>query len=319
MLSIENSSYTLVLTHDVDHLSLKSYPVFSKMTLSFFKRCLWNNLIRTITGDITFKKYLESIKWCILYPFFKVGIIDDPYEKAIYDIMSLEKKYGVYSTFFFIPFPNNAGLIKQGYPAPKGRAAKYDIKKHKKLLQKIELEGWEIGVHGINAHISIDNAREEINIIKEIISTKEKIGIRMHWLYQTEDLWKNLKEAGYYYDATFGSNDEVGFPEGKYYPYKRDGLWVIPLNIQDGTLLAHWHMGLSINHAWIEIEKILNFAKDKNAVITILWHSNVFGVHHFWGSIYEKILQKAKSDCAEIMRCIDVCNELETRDIKRLT
>lgn len=303
--------YTLILTHDVDHLSLRSYPVFSKTTLSFFKRCLWNNLLRTFKKDIRFKNYLDSIKWCILYPFIKLGIVDDPWEKAIFDIVSLEKKYSAYSTLFFIPFPNMPGYIKQGLQAPKGRAAMYDIREYKKLLHKLELEGWEVGVHGINAHISIENAREELNVIKKLLPQKEKIGIRMHWLYQTDDLWKNLREAGFHYDATLGSNDKVGFSNGEYKLIKRDNLWVIPLNIQDGTLLGHWRKGLSIKNAWIEIEKVLNIAKEKNAVVTILWHTNVFGVYNYWGDVYQKILQKAQSDGARIMKCIDICNETD--------
>lgn len=306
----KNKNYTVILTHDVDHVSLKSYPVLSKSTLSFFKRCLLNNLIRMIKGEITFGKYLDSMKWCLLYPFVKLGIVKDPWEKAIYDITTMEKKYGVQSTFFFIPFKDKPGHIKEGIPAT-GREAKYDVRDYKDLLCELEANGWEVGVHGIDAHISLKSAREELGVIKSLLPDKEKIGVRMHWLYQSESLWKNLKEAGYYYDATFGSNDEVGFPDGKYQPFKKDNLWVIPLNIQDGTLLGDWHKGLSIKDAWSEIEKVLNIAKKEDAVVTILWHTNIFGVYNYWGELYEKILQKAKSDSAKVMKCIDVINEME--------
>lgn len=304
-------AYTIVLTHDVDHLSLRSYPFFSKMTASFFKRCLWNNLVRTFRRDITCRNYLDSVKWCIIYPLIKLGIVDDPWEKAIYNIMSLEKKYGVYSTFFFIPFPNRAGHIQQGLPSESNRAATYDLKKYKNLIREIELEGWEVAVHGIDSHISVDNAREEIEIMKSLIPGKERIGIRMHWLYQSDELWENLKKAGFYYDATFGNNDLVGFLNNKKYPFKKNDLWIIPLNIMDSTLLGEWHDGLSIYNAWNRVEALLNTAKEKNAIITVLWHTNVFGVHRYWGSLYEKILQKARADHARILRCIDLCDDLE--------
>lgn len=149
----QNNNYTVVPTHDVDHLSLKSYQILSKNTLSFFKRCLWNNLIRTIKGDIAFKNYLDSIKWCILYPLIKLDLTTDPWEKAIYDIISLEKKYGVRSTFFFIPFKDKPGHVNEGIIA-KGREAKYNIRDYKDLLCELESNGWEVGVHGIDAHIS---------------------------------------------------------------------------------------------------------------------------------------------------------------------
>lgn len=307
---VSNNRYTLILTHDVDHLSLRSYSLFSKSTISFLKRCIWNNLIRVIKGDLILAKYLDSIKWCILYPFTKLGLGSDPWEKAIFDIITMEKKYGARSTFFFIPFKDKPGHIKEGVPA-NGREAKYDVRDYKELICELESNGWEVGVHGIDAHISVKSAREELDVIKNLLPFKEKIGIRMHWLYQSESLWNNLKGAEYYYDATFGSNDEIGFPDDKYRPFKKDGVWVIPLNIQDVTLLGHWHKGLSINNAWIEIDKILNIAKIENAVVTVSWHTNVFGVYNYWGELYEKILQKAKSDGAKIKKCIDVINEME--------
>lgn len=305
-----SSSYTLILTHDVDHLSLRSYPLFSKSTISFLKRCIWNNLIRVIKGDLTLRKYLDSIKWCILYPCTKLGLCPDPWEKAINDILKIEEKYGARSTFFFIPFKDKSGHIKEGIPA-KGREAKYDVRDYRYLLNEVESNGWEVGVHGIDAHISVKSAREELDVIKNILPFKEKIGIRMHWLYQPEALWKNLEESGYYYDATFGSNDEIGFPDNRYRPIKKDGIWIIPLTVQDVTLLGHWHKGLSIKNAWIEIDKVLNIAKIENAVVTVSWHTNVFGVYNYWGELYEKILQKAITDGAKVMKCIDIINEME--------
>ncbi|MCC7237896.1 MAG: hypothetical protein IT421_00110 [Candidatus Brocadia sp.] len=267
-------------------------------------------MVRMIKSDIKLRQYLDSIRWCLSYPFIKVGLIDDPWEKAIYDIITLENKYGARSTFFFIPFKDKPGHVKVGIPA-KGREAKYDVRDYKSLLCELESKGWEVGVHGIDAHISENDAKEELHVIKTLLPNKDKIGLRMHWLYQSENLWKNLKEAGFYYDATFGSNDEAGFPDGKYQPFKQDDLWVIPLNIQDGTLLADWHKGLSLKDAWIEIEKILTVAKQEKAIVTVLWHTNVFGVYNYWGKLYEKILQKAIFDNARIMKCIDVINEME--------
>jgi peptidoglycan/xylan/chitin deacetylase (PgdA/CDA1 family) len=307
----KRGSYTLVLTHDVDNLSLRSYPVFSRMTFSFLKRCLWNNMVRAFKRDISFRVYLDSIKWAVLYPLVKFGIIADPWERAIYETMALEKKYGVYSTFFFIPFPDRPGSVAHGVPAPKGRATAYDIRRYKGLLQDIESRGWEVGVHGIDAHLGVRQAREEIEVMRALLPFKKEIGLRMHWLYQTKDLWKNLRESGFCYDATFGANGEVGFPEGIYSPFRRDGLWVIPVNIMDSTLLGYWRRGLSQRDAWIEIENILDLAGQKNAVVTVLWHTNTSAAFYYWGEVYEKILNKAVSDGAKVMRCIDICNELE--------
>lgn len=307
----KNYPYTIILTHDVDHLSLKAYSLFSEYSLCFLRRSLYNNLLRAITGDITFKDYLDSFKWFALFPLVKLGIAQDPWEKAIFDIMALERKYQASSTFFFMPFPRRAGFVKKGIPAHKGRAAVYDVRKYRWLLQEIESQGWEVGVHGIDAHLGIEEAKEEIKVIKDILPEKKKIGMRMHWLYQTDDLWMNLKDAGFYYDATFGSNTCVGFPDEKYRPFKKDGIWIIPLNFQDAALLDSFGMKLSTADSWPHIEKVLNIAKRENAVVTVCWHSNVFGVYKYYGRLYEKILQRAESDGARCIRCVDICNEME--------
>lgn len=305
--------YTLVLTHDIDFISLRKHPVFSNVTLEFFKQCLWVNFLRTLRGDLQFIQYLDSLRWCAVYPLVKLGLHPDPWERSMDDILNIETRRGVKSTFFFIPFANHHGHIREGIPA-KGRAIKYDVREHGELLQKLERDGWEIGVHGLDAHISVEDARKELEVIKSLLPDKKDFGIRMHWLFQSEKLWNNLKEAGYYYDATFGSNDKVGFPEGQYVPFKKDGIWVLPVNIQEGTLLGYWSKGAPAYDPWEMVESILAKAKEKEAVVTILWHNNAFGVYHYHGYLYEKIIQKAQTDGARICRCIDVFEYLDKND-----
>lgn len=306
------AGYTLVLTHDIDFISLRKHPVFSNVTLEFFKQCIGVNFLRMLRGDLPFIQYLDSLRWCVVYPLVKLGLHTDPWERSMDDILEIEKRHDVRSTFFFIPFPNNNGYIREGTPA-KGRAIKYDVKEYGELLQKLERGGWEVGVHGLNAHINVDNAKEELEVIKSLLPDKKNFGIRMHWLFQSEKLWGNLKEAGYYYDASFGSNDKVGFPDDQYIPFKKDGIWVIPVNIQEGTLLGYWRKADTPYDPWEKVEEILEEAKQKKAVVTILWHNNAFGVYHYHGYLYEKIIQKAKADDAYICRCIDICESLDIK------
>lgn len=307
------SPYTIVLTHDIDHISLRKYPVFSNVTLEFFKRSLWINLLRTLQGDLPFIQYLDSLRWCFSYPLIKLGWHQDPWEKSMNDVLEIEKRHGVRSTFFFIPFANRHGHVQEGVSA-RGRAIVYDVREHKDFLLKLESDGWEVGVHGLDAHITVNSAREELEVLRSLLPDKKKFGIRMHWLFQSERLWKNLKEAGYYYDATFGNNDEVGFPNGQYAPFKKDDIWVLPVNIQEGTLLGYWKKGPLPYDPWEKIEEILAEAGEKSAVVTILWHNNAFGVYHYHGYLYEKIILKAKADGARICRCIDVVESLDNKN-----
>ena len=309
-MTLNKPPYTLILTHDIDHISLRKYPVLSNLTLEFFKRCLWINFLRMIRGELRPWQYFESLKWCIFYPFIKIGLLEDPWEKSMKTMLDIEKKHGVRSTLFFIPFKDRHGKIREGVPA-KGRAIKYDVWDYKDLLNSLEENGWEVGVHGIDAHLNLESAKEELEVIKSLLPFKKKIGIRMHWLFKSNKLWKNLKAAGYFYDSTFGSNEEIGFPDGKDKPFIIDGIHVIPLTIQDGALLGYKHKSWfkanpkAIN-PWGRIEKILDDAKKYNSVVTILWHNNAFGVYHYHEDLYERILDQAKLDGARICRCIDV-------------
>ena len=187
-MSRQDQSYTVVLSHDVDHPSLKKYPFFSKTVASFLKHCMWDNLGRVFFQDISFFDYCDGIKWCFLYPLVKLGIIPDPWERAIWDIVALEKSYGVKSTFFFIPLKDRVGHVAPGKAAPLRRSARYDVRDYKTMIERLAIEGWEVGVHGIDAHISVESAKAELKIVADLLPSGTPIGIRMHWLYQSNKL-----------------------------------------------------------------------------------------------------------------------------------
>jgi peptidoglycan/xylan/chitin deacetylase (PgdA/CDA1 family) len=315
----------LVLSHDVDFISLKSYSIFSKTTLSFFKRSIWNNFIRTLKNDLSVWAYIKSLGWCLGYPLIKLGILTDPWEKSFWDIIRMEKRYGVFSTFFFLPFKNYPGHVQEGEPAPKDRECKYDVREYRPLLEELERTGWEVGVHGIDSHLDYSNAKKELQVFQEILPDKEKFGIRTHWLYPANsysNYLKELKKAGYHYDSSYSNesggradnNEDIfGFPYGKYQPFYKNGVWALPLSIHDVGLMGNWRMNLSLKDSWKKIEELLDEAKEKNATVIALWHPSHFSAHRYWGLLYEKLLERAVSDGAEIKRCIDVVNEMEKK------
>lgn len=306
------NTYTIVLTHDVDHISLRDYPFLSRYGLAFVKNAVFTNFLELLKGHIGIRTYIKSFCWGAAYPAVKMGVVKDPFEKCFQRILKIEKEYNVRSTFYFIPYKGNPGLRPDDSPAPANRAAAYDITRYKDLLVSLEEQGWEVGIHGINAHTGVGAAAEELEVFKRLLPSKEKWGIRMHWLYHRQQLWENLKEAGYYYDTTFGSNREVGFIENRFHPFQRDGLWVLPLNIQDGALLATWNQNLSQRQAWESIEPLLKLAKEKGAVVTILWHNASFGPPRFWEGLYRRIIEKGKEDGAQFLTALQAVEEVNT-------
>jgi hypothetical protein len=295
--------YTVVLTHDIDVLSVVGLPPGHTLA-GFFYRCLVENMARIVRGHISLRQYGTSILAALQYLPASVGLGLDAWAKSIDTMLSIERTHGVRSTLFFIPLYGQPGVQPEnGKPAPGNRAAYYCLTDYRGLLRDLALEGWEIGVHGVNAWRSVEDARCELSVLREACPEQEHFGIRMHWLYKTPGMWKHLDEAGYSYDATFGWNDRVGFPGGRYVPFESEGaktLMVLPLNIQDGALLGREHGNLSPVDAWQKVEGVLDEAKANGAVVTILWHNNSFVAPRFWGDIYEQILCQAKVDGAKI-------------------
>jgi len=302
--------YTLVLTHDIDVLSLRELPLSGRTFWGFAYRCLIVNFRRVLSQRLSYREYLDSLRQALLLPLIKLRLVKDPWQESLQVMLEIEKQYGVRSTIFFIPFPKRAGHTPEGKPAASNRAAYYKLDRYKELLQQLEVEGWEIGVHGLDAYLDLESAKAELKAVQKLIPGRDRIGIRMHWLYHRgEKTWRILGEAGYAYDATFGWNDRIGFPEGRYGPFKPEeakNLVVLPLNIQDGALLGEWHQFLNKERAWQQVEQVLTEVKERKAVVTILWHNNSFVAPRYWGWLYERIIQRAKGDGARICRAIDV-------------
>lgn len=302
-------SYTLVLTHDVDHLALHNVPLFSRSSGSYYKRNIISNFSRWTGGHINIGHYLKSLAAAAALPLVQTGLLTDPMRKCLDRILEVENRYGVKSTFYFIPFKETPGFVETGVPAPLRRGCDYDVRLYRDLLTELDTNGWEIGIHGIDAHLGKEEAKKELAVFQSLLPYKQKWGMRIHWLYQPLHLWKTLKEAGYFYDATFGSNEETGFIDNRFRPFIRDGLRVLPLTIQDGTLLAHWHSELSPQDAWTRIRGILDTAKKHRAVVTILWHNASFGAPRFWDGLYRRIIEAGKDDGATFLTALQAVEQ----------
>jgi peptidoglycan/xylan/chitin deacetylase (PgdA/CDA1 family) len=301
-----NDKYILVLTHDIDSLTWKEFPLNYQRILYPFSNALIKNTYRLIFRHISGFDYLKSLRFAFFDSILsRFNLMNDPWQKSLDKIIDIERKYDVRSTLLFIPFFKDPGHTPDGNKAPINRACYYDILNHASLLQSLEQQGWEVGIHGIDAYLNLESAKRELERFKSLLPFKKKFGIRMHWLYhQGEESWKILEKAGYSYDATFGWNDKIGFPGSHYKPFIPNGcnsLHVLPLNIQDNVLLRWDRQNLNPKSAWKEAEKLLTFAKEKSAIITILWHNTSFVAPRHWGWLYEKIIQKAKEDNALIV------------------
>lgn len=223
-------------------------------------------------------------------------------------IMSLEDKYHVRSTFFFleetIPFkmlsPPNWKLSLGKYRFSDPAVAD--------MVQKLDAAGWEIGLHGSY------NSFKDVNLLKrekanlEKVLKKSVVGIRQHYLnLDIPDTWVRQKKTGFLYDTTLGIKNDIGFPRNKYRPFfdSNSGLFIIPLALMDGYL---FNRGRSLEHVWEKCLSIINVAEKNEATLTVLWHQRVFNEKDFPGytQIYERLIIECERRNAKFMTCKDL-------------
>jgi len=263
----ENHPFAICLTHDVDHVRKTPIHYLSGLLHNPFTLDNWH--------------------------FFK----DNPYwnfEK----IMELEDRYGVRSTFFFIEEQN---LFKHKGPMDWFRpinwrlfAFRYSITEPdiRSIMKRLDSGGWEIGLHGsFDSYRRIDLLKKEKRTLEHILGKQVK-GIRQHCLnISIPDTWTLQKEVGFEYDATFGSNTKIGFPDNQYYPFHPfdDDFLVLPLVIMDGPLFAgHQDIKSALNTC----KYLMMEAYQNSGLITVLFHQRVFSENEFpgWSDIYEEII-----------------------------
>jgi CBS domain-containing protein len=200
------------------------------------------------------------------------------------------------STYFFIPY---AG--RPGRNATTGRAflraAPYDVNEYAGALQRLEEQGREVGVHGIDAWCDAPTGADELSVIRAITQRKD-IGIRMHWLYFTDGSPKTLEETGYLYDSTLGYNDAVGFRNGTTQVFQPKGvsrLLEVPLNVQDTAMFFPDRMNLGEGAAFALCRKLIAHLVRFGGVLTVNWHDRSLVPERNWDQFYIKFV-KALTD-----------------------
>jgi len=304
-------SYAMTLTHDLDILSLKEMPI-ARTFLGYFYRSSVLNWKRWRAGKVQTSEYCQALWEMARTWLAKVGIGQDVWQRALPTLIELEKRLEVRSSLYFMPFPKKPGILperlrksrdKDSQSAPANRASFYEVSMHKQMLNRLEQDGWEAGVHGIDAWHDIPAARAEYDRVANLTG-QENIGVRMHWLYfKSPQSYEVLEEGGFQYDATVGFNEVVGFRAGTlqpYHPLNCQTLWELPLHIQDGALLGEEYLDLNREDAFHQAKPILDWAKRFGGAVSLLWHNQSFTAPRFWGEVYERLIAQGKMDGAWI-------------------
>ncbi len=285
--------FTSCLTHDIDFAGIRSHK-FDHTVFGFLYRAFWGSLWDVLRNKGSWSKLYENWKAVLLLPAIYMGFAKDfwrPFDRYT------EVEEGFHSTFFIIPFKNEAGTADENGKHAR-RATRYDVLDVKEEIKELLSRGCEIGVHGIDAWRNTQDARKEFEQIHEVTG-KSGLGIRMHWLYFNDQSPQILEDAGFSYDSTLGYNEGIGYRSGTtqvYRPLGLQKLFELPMHIQDTALFFPDRMGLTEKEAWALIQRLLENARRYGGVLTINWHDRSLAPERLWGNFYINLLENLKNN-----------------------
>ena len=204
------------------------------------------------------------------------------------DILDIENKYGVKSTFFFLieSFPF-LFLRPSTWKLSLGR---YDIQDERiqQMIQYLDRNGWEIGLHGSYAsYNNLELLKEEKHKLESITGHPVK-GIRQHYLNLNHQTWGLQQQAGFQYDSSWGFTRDIGFKDDKIKPFHplNDHFMVFPLAIMDSCYM-------NTPNRVRKLQDIIQKCLDHDAVLVINWHSNNFHEKEFtgWKDAYREVIE----------------------------
>jgi len=285
-------NYTVCLTHDVDFLAIRDH-LFDHSLAGFLSRIFSPLFQRNMKQQIPWSRLFKNIKAAFSLPLVYAGLTKDIW----FDLdRYTEIEEGIRSTFFFIPFRDQPGSCKSG-PAPKYRAARYDVARNKKHIEKLLEKGHEIGLHGIDAWLNIEKAIAERETIKTLTSG-ECLGVRMHWLYFDINSARILEKAGFHYDSTRGYNETVGYLTGTAQVFLLPGTsntYELPLHVMDTSLFSGKRGRLHESSAFERCNNLCNYCEKYGGVLTINWHTRSLNPERNWDDFYLYLLEYLRS------------------------
>jgi len=221
--------------------------------------------------------------------------IKNPYYN-IPDIMSLEEKFGIKTTFFFRTIYENGDYLD-----------------YEDDIQSLIKGGWEIGLHSDPSSVeSMDKLKDEKMLLENL--TRQKIlANRVHYLKSNSELPCKLQSLGFVYDSSIKKfRDTIETDDMNY--YKIGKLVEFPITLMDAYLFTY--MKIEENDVIDTFDRMLKMGKRASLdndfnIISVLWHDNVLKMKG--GRMYAKILEYLVSqENVKIVRGIDLAEIVNT-------
>jgi hypothetical protein len=285
----DGHNFIACLTHDIDHPSLRNHWFDHTMFGFLYRATLgtWRDLLR---GKKSLSAVFRNARAAALLPFVHLGVAPDTW-LGFDRYLEIEAGHG--STFFVIPRKNYPGRATDGPVSPM-RACQYDLDQLLPKLKRIVSAGGEVGVHGLDAWVDIDEGRKERERVSQAIGVND-LGVRMHWLFFDENSPSVLDRAGFIYDSTVGYRETVGYRAGTMQAYAPPGvasLLELPLHVMDTALFYPGYLNLGEPAAARRVFGLMDDAKRIGGALTINWHDRSIAPERLWDDFYLKMLRE---------------------------
>ena len=274
----DGKKFAVCLTHDVDEIR-KTYQYLTQAVRGLKDRRLSKTMYQ-------------------LRSFFTDKIPGrNPYW-TFEEIMRLEEKLGVRSTFYFLKETAKVDIFKPS--TWHHYARRYDFKEPKvaNIIRKLSSNGWEIGLHGsYESYQDKEKLKYEKKELEDVLGKKVS-GIRQHHLnLKIPETWEYQEEAGFEYDTSLGfkGGKGIGFRWGTCFPFhpfnngRMMSILEIPVTIMDISVTPD-------RNGWRRCLEIINTVEEFGGVLTLLWHHTVFNEKEYPGmsELYEKIISTCR-------------------------
>jgi hypothetical protein len=283
--------FIVCLTHDMDHLSLRSHLGRPAM-LGFLYRATLGSFLDFCAGRRPLRQLIRNWGAVLKLPLVLLGLASDFW--CSFDHY-LQIEQGAGSTFFLVPTKNEPGQSPDGRFIAK-RAVHYDLEELAPQIRRLGSLGHEVALHGIDAwRDSAKGSQERGRICR--FTGANPAGVRMHWLYFDQEAPAKLEQAGFEYDSTAGYNETVGYRAGTTQAFKPPGvrsLLELPLHIMDTALFFPSYRNLLPAQAAEVVGRLIDDVERFGGVLTVNWHDRSIEPERLWDGPYIDLVTKLK-------------------------
>jgi hypothetical protein len=273
-LGVEDKSFAVALTHDVD-TPWRWTPIGVRGSAARLKRNVFGGRVAPALREAT---ALAAA------PVHRARGTDPNWRFR--EILRGERAQ---STFFVLAGHNDPhdGAAPERYEQLRPR-----------LVETIRDAGGEIGLHG--SYTAADDSQrlaDEKAKLEELAGPL--LGHRYHYL--RADPHRNVARLPFRYDTTLGFPDAIGFRAGIARPFhpwdfERDApadVLEIPLAAMDATLAEERYLGLSAKRAEPQLTRLLDWAASNGGAFALLWHPDRFDplTSGGWDRLYWRVLE----------------------------